>query len=700
MLRRIWKSISAFFSHYTLLAFSILLVVFTLGWIVFVMILWPAENRGFIRESFILNGCDFEIVKPQIVPGDQPVAFQIKLTESCPGTSLIVSLQVPPELEIVDPQPKEYNRLELSFERERIYSVKLRNTHLVPLIKSEKPISLKADEQKEIPLQIEGNLRTILLHYGIQEFPFIPFISLFLSIITLYRDSVLKQREIQEREERRKHAKNLMRQMREALASVQIWRAQGILHALEEKRLIPELEIPYEVKIARHLLELAYGELRVSSQGFPPPGWEEEAAGVLVYVTEYHPGHPELHSLLRTFPVDRLQQRDRFEQIRKKFLEIPLEERRWPILPCSYKLPKKGELLIPFFRQGVAEREEPFLFSETGLFYTDHPIYRQLQQEAGLCFVTGDSGSGRTALGLAFGRYYPLEAERNVTFGCYLSWAATLQELQHALIARFLEFIESNPSQLTLWNQEQYRLSATLLCAGLGKQVVITRLSALLFRKLDFQQGLIGRGSNYTEMLFSQEKEMSHKNTTTEEGNPKEAEEVRRAVEIAQIRMLLDVCRSTEEQPLPDSRWPSMLATCLRCTDFKDFYLVFDLQSPYSIPWHETVLLSFWHAFSLHWSDSSSLHAIVIIQGDKLGSALLENTFSLEWSPEELKNLLFHRWKKCNSRSFLSLFENEELLEALLTKANRNPRRLLKLVWNLFHHYSPPFSEAHVLHLY
>ncbi len=700
MLRRIWKSISTFFSHYTLLTFSILLVVFTLGWIVFVMILWPAENRGFIRENFILKGCDFEIVKPQIVPGDQPVSFQIRLTERCPSTPLIVSLQVPPELEIVDPQPQEYNRLELSLERGRIYSVKLRNTHLAPLIKSEKRISLKADEQKEIPLQIEGNLRTILLHYGVQEFPFIPFISLFLSIITLYRDSVLKQREIQERErkEKRKDAKNLMKQMREALASAQIWQAQSILHALEERRLIPELEIPDEVKIARHLLELAHGELRISSQGFPPPGWEEEAAGVLGYVTEYHPGHPELRFLLRTFPVARLQQKERFEQIRKKFLEIPLEQRYWPILPRSYRIPKKGELFIPFFRQGIAEREEPFLFSETGLFYTDHPIYRQLQQETGLCFVTGDSGSGRTALGLAFGRYYPLEVEGSVTFGCYLSWAATLQELQHALIARFLEFIESNPSQLTLWNQEQYRLSATLLCAALGKQVVITRLSALLFRKLDSRQGLSGQDfANYAEMSFSQEKRMSNKTVTTEEDNPKEAEKVRRAVEIAQIRMLLDVCRSTEEQPLPDSKWPAMLATCLRCTDFKHFYLVFDLQPPYSIPWHETVLLSFWHAFSLHWPDPSRPHVIVIIQDEKLESALLENTFSLEWSPEELKNLLFHRWKKSNSRSFLSLFEKEELLEALLTKANGNPRRLLKLVWNLFHRYSPPFSEAHVL---
>ncbi|MBO9367725.1 MAG: hypothetical protein J7555_03105 [Chloroflexi bacterium] len=702
MFHRIWKFIDDLFSRgirWMLLPFSVFLAVFTLSWIVFVMILWPAENNGTIREEIALEQCDFEIVKPKIVPGDHTVTLQISWTggDSCFPPIVDVDVQVPRELEIVDPQPQEYNHLKLFLEKGKIYSINLKNTRLVPWIKDTKQIFLSTDAQEkplEIEMEIEGNLRTILLRYGTQEFPFIPLISLFLAIMTFYQDTVVKQQEIQERErkEKREHAQHLMEQMREAFISADIGQAQNILRTLEEKLLIPEMEAPYEVETARRLLQVAQGKFDVLPQPFPPSGWEEEAAGALIDLAEHHSRSPELSFLIRTFPEDRLRQnKERFEQVKKKFLEFPLRERSWPVLPSPPKLPEVGKFLIPFFPQGVAESEEAFLFSEAGLFYTDHPLYRQLQNETGLCFVTGDPGSGRTALGLAFGRYHLLESERNAAFGCYLPRIVTARELQQVLTARLLEFIESNPSQLALWSREQYRMGAALLCAGLGKQAVLARLSAILFQESHSQSNATGNKNESIQESHSQSDATGKRNEAISE-----AEKVRRDVELTQIRMLLEACRSTEERPLPDHEWPAMLVTCLNQTGFRHFYLVFDLKSSYSISWHETVFLPFWLTFTL-WPESSRFHAIVLTQDKALPEMPGVATFSLEWSTEELKKLLVHRWAQTRQGPFLNIFEGEDVLQLLLTQANGNPRRLLKMVWNLFHHDSPPFSKTHVL---
>ncbi len=673
----------------------------TLMWVTMVMAYWPAENILRLQEAYRLGGCLFQIVRPNIVPVDQPVDLEVTL-QSSPNCTLPVTLvlQVPPKLIVQEPSSEKPGRIVLSFPVEgQTRRLRLENARFVRGFKADEKIKLRKDETSptldtyNIPIAVEGVLRARLIQIG-KEFPIFPLATLFLSLAAFYREYVSKQEEAKERErkETANKARNLWEQIRQDIQSGNIQVANENLRRLREENLTTYLEKPEEVKIAERLLRIAKGEFRSWTEPFPPYGWASEAAAALIYAAMHHPTNRSvLLNLFRTFPQDALkaEQRKTFQKVHHELSNVLIVERRWPLLPRIHSQDKKPDLSTVFPAVAQAEKEEIGLFSEQGgMFYPGHPIYNPIQSAREICFVIGKAGSGRTALCLTFGRYHLLDDARIYSFGCYLPYAVQADHLRQALATRLLEFIEANPSQLINLEEPQRQLLARFLKVSLGASVVRVRLSSKLYhpeKTLQSQNpktgGPLESGSAGPEVPREQEN----------------GETVRQTAIRVHLQMFLEMFSTVDEKVSLEDRWPVMLAGCLQAFEFKRCSIAFDLRDLVSTAWYQQVVLSFWEEVSLYWP--GAFHIVIGTPQDVYPSPPQGVKYFLEWKETELENLLNHRWKRIDSKQPLrSLFQGNAF-DLLLQKAGRNPRRLLEMAHALIHDNFSSISEEDVLKL-
>lgn len=120
----------------------------TLVWVTMVMAYWPAENILRIQEAHRLGGCLFQIVRPNIVPVDQPVDLEITLQSSLNCTlPVTLVLQVPPKLIVQEPSSEKPGRIVLSFSVEgQTRRLRLENARFVRGFKADEKIKLTKDE--------------------------------------------------------------------------------------------------------------------------------------------------------------------------------------------------------------------------------------------------------------------------------------------------------------------------------------------------------------------------------------------------------------------------------------------------------------------------------------------------------------------------------------------------------------------------
>ncbi|MEJ5240012.1 MAG: hypothetical protein WHS87_02310 [Anaerolineales bacterium] len=662
----------------------------TLIWVAMVMAYWPAENSLRIREMHRLEGCLFQIVKPNIVPVDEPVDLEITLQDSRNCTlPVTLVLQVPPTFVILEPPSDKTGRVMLSFSAEgQTQRLRLENTRLVRWFKADEKIKLVKDEMASasdadnIPIAIEGVLRAKLLQSG-KEFPIFPIVTLFFSLAAFYLQ--YKQQEIKEHERREaaNRAGNLWEQTRQAIRSGDIRLAKNILKSIREENLSTYLEKPGEIEIVDRLLRLAEGEFRSWTEPFPPHGWTSEAAAALIYAARHYPTDRSISlNLFRTFPQHDLdaEQRRTFQEIHRELSNALIVERRWPLLPTVIRQSEKPDLSTIFPAVAQGEKEETVLFSEQrGMFYPGHPVYSQIQSTREICLVVGEAGSGRTALCLALGRYHILDDAPIYSFGCYLPYAAQTNLLRQALAARLLEFIEANPSQLINLEDPQRQLLARFLGTSLGITVVRAKLSEKLYREISQSKVYRASDSGSSEEMF-QERE-----------NGKTVRET--AIRI-HIQMFLEML-STVDETTSEERWPVMLAGCLQALEFKQCHVAFDLHDLYPPAWYRQVILPFWEEVSLYWP--GALHIVIGLPRDIYPFPPQAARYFLEWTNTELENLLNYRWEQTGSKQPLrSLFQGNAF-DLLLLKAGGNPRYLLEMTHTLIGSAYSRFSDTNVI---
>ncbi|RMH95173.1 MAG: hypothetical protein D6681_13440 [Calditrichaeota bacterium] len=680
-----------------LFALSILLFIATLLWMLWATVIWPWENTQNFRCSSDLadNTCKFsldgdltlDVWGPEIVPGDQDfVEIYFALQQNDGHTQpLTLVLDLPAEYTLpVSENNLLTHKVKLHFSGqhgEETHVLQIANAGIrsdIHTVIAPVKIYYGISEENtryagEIPLKVEGKMRTILRRFGGDgEIPFIPIIALLTSVTTYTIN--LKEREQRQHELEIQQANELIKTARKELQDGNISNVKHKIVKLKKQQMGNRVDALEDISTLESLLTLAEGKRPLPPSGFPPSGWENEAAMVLAYAAEHKPIEVEtLLALIRAFPLDRVseQAQTRLTHAEEGLSpEMGVETRRWPPMPegrTDSLLKLNTSLHNPYPKTPVAENEAAWLFGdEPALFYSEHPVYNSLVRREGICLVSGAPGSGRTALALALGKYNALpHMEKTREFTCYLSHQAGEADLRQALASRLLKFLIHNPADIRRLDDEGRELCAMLLISEMDAVTVRAALANAL----------------RPQALQSREKQSTdHPQDTEEPGT----ERIRQAVKHTQIQLLIEETEQVEQKKERLENWIAALAICLQRLDFKHFRLVFDLNEPSQPAWYENRILPLERQMHLWWQSPFQ----IVFFSPQPGTLTLSPPpcETLSWSPEQLTTMLQHRWRRANGRIALSSYIPEEEVQRLVTQANGLPRSLLRACYEYIQH--------------
>jgi|GEM_PF-2052089 len=683
--KQIWQAIrekvraglSTFF-----LIFSVTMFIATIAWVVVAAIWWPAENSRYNRNTIeIDDNRHLEIWGPQVVPGDEDfVEIRFSLRQvNIPPEAISLKMTIPPEFNVVAPKnQKNSQTIKLDFGgalEEEIKTIRIANAHIVngPGAKAIRIAILQKSPVKEeeelghFTLAPEGMLRAVLLRYGGSgnDVPFIPLTTVFIAVagFAYQQFERREQKSEKERQKQKESAESSMQNIREALRNGKIETAQPTLDGLLQDDARAHLQ-ESDLQIARSLLEIGRGNFENASTSFFVE-WPEESAGVLRYAAENNlTDRNKLDELLRGFPLDNLKDenaRDALTSIKGVVgVAVPVQARE-PRYPPKLNFVKFNPLLERFednpFPFENAENDKFYLFAENeAMFWSAHPLAGALKSARGATLVTGEAGSGKTAFALALGEYRHVLDQKDI-FSCRLRGTPSLEEIQHALALRLLDFVERLPSFLILLGDERRNLLAQTLNARFGRNTVAGKLEY---------------ASNPTRWEWL-------KKATSNETKRRVWEAETRA----HFRLLINSVAAPAPYVLSDWQWMFAFMTCVRSFEFKkNVYIVIDTADDFNRNWYNDVILANQH----RWAEIN-LHTITFRlpdtnrKGKKTFSGI--ESFVLQWDEKQLQDMAEWRWGSVYEKrrgGLASLFA-PNAYEALIKASQNNPRCFIRL-WN------------------
>ena len=676
-LRTCWQWLKAAFSPALIIFIALFIVTFV--WVVFASIVWPAQNAQYFRQSYPVDANrEIEVWGPYIIPAEAPAA-QIDFTlhqQNISNTPLTLTVTLPDEF-IVDSDEINHfaKQIDLHFSgamADETQTLKLINNQIVDGIYivnrhvslSIQPEAENAPYELNFILGVEPTWRAVLRRYGGggNEIPLLPLITLLISVSGwVYQRTLQQRKDEQEKRERAKgEAMAGLAKLRQEIKKGQIGSAVQMLATLQQSQAEAYLD-KSDLHLAGQLLSLAKGDLEGVSLNEFADDWMAEAAAALAYAAENNPTNRQaLEALLRQFPADRLKDENlqsRLETIKTVLgAKIPIQGWDWPPNPPKVEIPSfsapVGDITTNPFPFAVAEDEAEFLFAQSRpLFWSEHPLFAALTNCRGALIISGEQGSGKTALAMALGKYRYIVNDR--AFSCYLAGAPDILAIRRTLANRLLAFVEHLPSFLAFLGEEQRRLLAHTLLAELPRELILGRLE-------------YASQPDHWEWL---------KNA------PAEKAKIWRAETVTHLRLLRQVVTECSPAPCSETQWWLAFQGCLRSLGFdRSTYIVLDAGSDFSRAWYEEVILPRRH----HWADLD-IHPLTFCPTLPSFNKVKERdglqTFALKWDENHLLEMLKWRWGRLYPPKPLEGVFSKGRPEIIVQRASSNPRRL-SFLWN------------------
>lgn len=677
-LQTIRKKMEAGFSMF-LLWFSATMFIATIFWVIFAAIVWPTQNDQFERYIIDVEGNRYlEVWSPLVVPGDKEfseIQFTLHQKNTIP-LAVTVGIVMPNQFMIFSTESERMPQTTIiQFSKkipEETQSIRIANAGITDgLFNNTQKIQVVQFPQnrrlKSFPLAAEGTLRAVLLRYGSNggnQIPFFPLATLFISVAGfMYQEHERRRQEVEKRSQEQKNtAQASLQSLRKAFEDGQINTAKQLLDELPQD--IKKHLKDSDVQIARQLVDLGASDFENIPSTFPLD-WLKEVAGVLRFAAENNPiNRSKLETILREFPLDKLDDKDirtALDSIKNVVgSQFPIQDRESnytdKVSLVKFNPPLKSFSDNPFPFEN-AEDDLPHLFAESkAMFWRDHPLAGILKSARGTNLVTSEAGSGKTALARALGNYRHVFDQKDV-FTCHLRGMPSMNEIQHTLAMRLLDFVERLPSFLILLGDEQRLLLAQTLAFELGRQNVAGRLE---------------RASNPVLWTW-----------LNKAGDDEVKRKVWRAETSTHLRMLVDAVRASSPLLFDDRQWVFAFMNCVRSLDFdKNAYLVIDTMERFNSGWYEDAILANQH----RWTELN-LHTITFrLPGKtrKEKQTIGESKhFELHWDDKQLQDMANWRWgsiyeKKLGSLAVIFL---PNAFEMLIKASKNNPRCFIRL-WN------------------
>lgn len=440
-------------------------------------------------------------------------------------------------------------------------------------------------------------------------------------------------------------AQQALAQFKRAVHRGDVAGAEQALQALRMQRLwqhVESAEVLYRILTADIGADLAEWFEQI------PEDWAAEAAAAFVFVCK----RPQIYSSrqlreaykhLRLYQVKDEALLVKVESITRDWVsDQPL---KWPIhqlkLPLRFAPFNHGdasnpaELAVLFGRSAAGRR---------AAFWSEHPLFKALKQAQTYQVIYGEEGSGRTALGLALGKY--------VT-GLHLSfYVAGLPDdawLLEGYAGRLMDAIRYLPARLIILTTADYRLLADLLCAGLGKQAVLDDLRSA-------------------------------------QVSPAPGSEPGQAF----IRQLVQYVDEADAGNTIHAGWPRVVSALARRLGFEGVRLVID-----SADTDPTRLNSDLFARFERWQDNG---LVTLLFAPQTVIENLETPYSplaLEWKPDDLREMVNHRYQSAfGPRTQIeNRFDSSETFQHLLAVSHYNPRRFMAF-WRMLEKARPGKEET------
>ncbi|MCS7011090.1 MAG: ATP-binding protein [Anaerolineales bacterium] len=676
----LWNNLPVFFALLTLL------------WVIFAAIIWPSQNARAFRQSFDLgNGSSLEVWGPEVVPLEAPVDLHFALhQEQASGMPVMLRVTIPEDLVVLAPSPHPLvGQVTLEFSgqsSEESQAIQLNNARRLASLVA-KPQSLAIEQFQtsqtqtapvwsrvgEVHVRVEQVWRGVLRQAGGggSSAPLGPVITLVISLGTFFYQYLSRIREEKEKreqeakekeQERARQANDSMMKIRQALKESNLETAEKNLLQIEQQGLEAHLESG-DLALARQLVKLARGHISSFTFDTLSQEWLEAAAGAVIYAAKHNPtDRLSLEQLMRSFPTEKLKDADiqgTWQVVRENIgAAIPSQAREWPrptvkTWPSLVRSPADDLKYNPF-PHDRAEEEEPYLFAKpTGLFWSEPRAFQALKDRRS-AWVTGEPGSGKTALALAIGKYLLSdEAFSEKGFACYFRELPSIVEVRRALAGRLLDSILQNPSYLPL-GEEQNRLLAEILQTALSASLILSRIE---------------KTAQAADWPWLKETE----------------NEIQKTIWKAEARTrlrLLEEAISKVNATLSESLWPKAWTTALNFLGFESCTrLAFDLNASPHARGQEADL---WDTLA-HWTEYGIQTLVFSLPEKRLERAFAgwASRLELTWEETDMKNMVEWRWKQVYSnRPFASLFENPAAEAFFFQQAQINPARLIRL-WNL-----------------
>jgi hypothetical protein len=430
---------------------------------------------------------------------------------------------------------------------------------------------------------------------------------------------------------------------RRAVVEMQIDQAQAALRKLSEPEMAvvaaPEIDLAHRI----YRLMMADATEDIARLVQHTTEWPDEC--VAAYLMCYRRLYETIPSVLRAA-------KDFLPLPTNSRLRVELERaaRTWPnIQPLRWPVVK---LRVPHdnspFRHERAEDDRATLFgrqqrNRRPVFWPEHPLFHELHQTDYPQVVTGLTGSGRTTMGLALGKY-GLAGQARLSL--YLPGQFSLDAIVAGYARLFLDFAQTHPTRLSRLNTEERVLLARLFGEGLGKDYVLAEIRAA--------QLALAAGSEWESLKD------------------------------AQFSLLAQQVEKTSPGTIGEFEWPRWVALCARMLGFDPapVLLVVDTHQP------DAAALQHLLAQVERWSSDGVVTLIFV-------SHPIANLFEqanlavreLTWNDQDFRLMLNHRYRNVTGQRhhIENEFDSRDTFNVLLECSANNPRRFVQL-WKICSH--------------
>jgi len=369
-----------------------------------------------------------------------------------------------------------------------------------------------------------------------------------------------------------------------------------------------------------------------------PEDWAAEAAAAFVFVCERLQVFTirqlrEAYKRLRLYQVKDEALLVRVERITQKWVsDQPL---KWPIhqlkLPFRFAPFKHGDASDPAELAALFGRNAP---GHRAAFWSGHPLFNALSQARTLQVICGEDGSGRTALGLALGKFVT-----GLQLSFYVAGLPDDARLLEGYAGRLMDAIRYLPARLVLLTTADYNLLAELLCTGLGKQAALGDLRNAQVR-------------------------------------PAPGSEPGQAF----IRQLVQYVVDADSKVAIRTSWPRVVSALASRLGFEGVRLVID-----SADTDPTRLNSDLFSRFEHWKENGIVTLLFVPQAAIQQPPV--RALQLEWTPDNLREMVNHRYQSAfGPRAQIeNRFDPPETLQRLMEISGYNPRRFMER-WRMLEH--------------